>query len=75
MASVYMCFKLMSSAQSMKVCFLSVALQRLFLRFALKCTLTNGKGKGKGKGKITVAVPFRNRRVPYYYGVGQLSLK
>ena len=22
--------------------------------------------KGNGKGKITVAVPFRNRRVPYY---------
>jgi hypothetical protein len=25
------------------------------------------ENKGKGKGKITVAVPFRNRRVPYYY--------
>jgi hypothetical protein len=24
------------------------------------------KLEGKGKGKITVAVPFRNRRVPYY---------
>jgi hypothetical protein len=44
-------------------------LTRNELIFTLKLSRKRGGLNFEGKGKITVAAPFRNRRVPYYIGI------